>query len=270
MSLWRRFLRWMASLLGGGGPRALPPGPRPAPDPGGGAFVRELLGAAMTTADTDAWLDHLRADLPFPQPPFGATEPPKDTAEITTRLSALDAEIRAAVERGEGAALSTEAEPDWFVTLADHFLPLAAWYAGVGLTPAEPPANPLERLRDLVNDTMKIDLVRRHLQNALDSLKEPILRLTQKADGLARHNAGMQAAYFALLQVHFEAVLRVLAGGDGASVGFGFPEPGARVADLVPPPVGATSGVVARVLCPSVTVKLPHAAWSRGAHVRTR
>ena len=57
---------------------------------------------------------------------------------------------------------------------------------------------------------------------------------------------------------------------------FDFPPPGARVAELVPPPApgSATSGAVVRVVCPAVVVRLrkdgAERVLERGAHVRSR
>jgi hypothetical protein len=163
-----------------------------------------------------------------------------------------------------GADHDRDHEPDWFQTLADRLVPLAAWYAGVG-DDATSPEQP-ERLRDLTDRIRRIPGVNRALE-----------WLTEQIEALTRHNAGAHAAWFTLLKVHVEALLRPLVAEHGvAEVSFEFPAPGARIADLVPPPApgSATAGSVARVLCPAITIRLRDPSgervFQRGAHVRAR
>lgn len=236
------------------------------PEPGTRAFLRHPKDdLAVNDPRNDAWIAHLRAELPFPQPLYGAVEPPATAREVHEQMSALDAEIAEQVARAVERALPLgEFDPDWFLTLSDRFLPLAAWYAGVGLPSG---ANELpERLRDLTDRARRIPGINR----ALEWLAEQVQQLT-------RQNAGYQAAWFTLLKVHLEAMLRPLSPGiGGVEVSFDFPPPGARVADLAPPPApgGPTSGLVVRVLCPALTIRLRgdgrDVTLQRGAHVRGR
>ncbi len=217
--------------------------------------------APVSDPRADAWLAHLRATLPFPQPAYGAVELPATPREVQERMSALDAEIAAQIAH---ARFDTDGEPDWFLTLADRFTPLASWYAGVGVDAGAPELP--DRLRDLTDRARRIPGINRALEWLADQVEQ-----------LTRHNAGAQAAWFMLLKVHFEAMLRPLVGPDGSvEVTFDFPTPGARVADLVPPPApgSATSGNVARVLAPALILRLRRETgehvFHRGAHVRSR
>lgn len=261
MDLWRRIVVWLARVLGR--PRALDAGGSD-PAPGSQAFLRHPKDDAVSDPRADSWIANLRTELPFPQPLYGAAEPPANAKELHERLGALEAEIAAgvarAVEAGDGLT-AAELEPDWFLALADRFLPLASWYAGVGLASGAPELP--DRLRDLTDRARRIPGINR----ALEWLGEQVEQLT-------RHNAGYQAAWFTLLKVHFEALLRPIA--PEVEVSFDFPPPGARVAELVPPPApgSATSGAVVRVVCPAVVVRLrkdgEERVLERGAHVRSR
>jgi hypothetical protein len=234
----------------------------PLPEPGTRDFLRHANDdAAMSDPRADAWIAHLRATLPFPQPAYGAVELPATPREVQERMSALDVEVAAQVAQ---ATFNSEGEPDWFLTLADRFTPLASWYAGVGVDAGAPELP--DRLRELTDRARRIPGINRALEWLADQVEQ-----------LTRHNAGAQAAWFMLLKVHFEAMLKPLVGPEGSvEVSFEFPAPGARVADLVPPPApgSATSGSVARVLAPAVILKLrsgPHEhVLQRGAHVRSR
>ena len=101
----------------------------------------------MSDARADAWIAQLRAELPFPQPLFGTAEPPAHDSEFRERLEALQAEVAAGVARAAAAGDGDGDEPDWFLALADRLLPLASWYAGVGLASGAPELP--DRLRDL-------------------------------------------------------------------------------------------------------------------------
>jgi hypothetical protein len=261
MGFWRAFVAWIARLFRRD--RLLAQGAS-TPSPGTPTFLG--FGEDVTVNDprTDSWIANLRAELPFPQPLYGTAEPPANAKELYERLHALDAEVAAGVARAAetgGGLEPTAEEPDWFLALADRFLPLASWYVGVGLMAGAPEIP--ERLRDLTDRARRIPGVNR----ALEWIAEQIEQLT-------RQNAGYQAAYFMVLKVHFEALLRSIA--PEVEVSFDFPPPGARVAELVPPPApgSATSGTVARVLCPAVVVRLRkdgvERVLERGAHVRTR
>lgn len=263
--LWRSLVDALRRLFEGApAVPALPPGASD-PAPGTRDFLRHPADdGAVNDPRAEAWIAHLRAELPFPQPLYGTAEPPATARELHERLSALDAEIAAQVARAAEREAVDDPEPDWFLTLADRFLPLASWYAGVGLAAGAPEVP--DRLRDLTDRARRIPGINR----ALDWLAEQVEQLT-------RQNAGYQAAWFTLLKVHLEALLRPLVKDEGAvEVSFDFPAPGARVAELVPPPApgSATSGAVARVLCPALVVKLRgrerEATLQRGAHVRTR
>lgn len=246
-------------------PRALPAGVVD-PRPGTRAFLRHPRDEdAVTDPRDDAWITHLRTTLPFPQPVYGTADAPANARELHERMRLLDTELAVQVERARGLdALDDGADADWFLTLADRLLPLAAWYAGVGIDSGAPELP--ERLRDLTDRARRIPGINRALE-----------WLAEQVDQLSTQNAGSQAAWFTLLRVHFEALLRPLAGDDGAiDVGFEFPAPNARIAELVPPPApgSPTSGNVARVLCPGVTVRIARNGrehrWQRGAHVRGR
>lgn len=245
-------------------PRALPAGVRD-PAPGSRDFLRHPGDdAPVNDPRADAWLAHLRASLPFPQPVYGTAEPPATPREVHERMRALDDEVAAQIAAAASREAPFDGEPDWFQTLADRLVPLAAWYAGVG-DDASSPEQP-ERLRDLTDRVRRIPGVNRALE-----------WLTEQIEALTRHNAGAHAAWFTLLKVHVEALLRPLVKEPGsAEVTFEFPSAGARIADLVPPPApgSATAGSVGRVLCPSITIRLRDDAgeriYQRGAHVRTR
>ena len=269
-ALWSSLVDILRRWFGVRTTRALPAPAHALAEPGSAEFLDFLRGEAVVNDPrSDTWIAHLRAELPFPQPLYGAAEPPANVRELTERLTALDREIASQIEHALTDEVAGASEPDWFITLADRFLPLASWYAGVGLDSSAPELP--ERLRDLAERARRVPGINR----ALDWLVDQVELLT-------RQNASFQGAYFALLKVHFEALVRPLTKSpDGvAEVTFEFPSPGARVAELVPPPApgSATSGTVTRVLCPAVSVKLARAgedgvrelAWSRGAHVRGR
>lgn len=227
----------------------------------------------------DAWIQHLRSELPFPQPAFGAAEPPADLHELLDRFTQLDLSLREAVSRaatsreGDGGDASDESgvsrgsddEPDWFALVADRFLPLAAWYVGLGLVQAGPEVP--ERLRELADRARRVPVPGLH--RTLDWLRD-------KIDHLSSQNSNLQAAHVVLWKVHIESLLRPLAGDDpaGVEVSFDVPAHGARIAEMVPPPAAGspTSGTVARVLCPSITVRVgaQGPTYTRGAQVRAR
>lgn len=259
--LWRAILARFSRLRS---PRALGPGERD-PAPGSRDFLRHPGDdAPVNDPRADAWLAHLRASIPYPQPLYGSVEAPSSPREVHERMAALDAEVAAQIAAAAEREHRDELEPDWFQTLADRLVPLAAWYAGVG-DDAASPEQP-ERLRDLTDRIRRIPGVNRALE-----------WLTEQIEALTRNNAGARAAWFVLLKVHVEALLRPLVSeGGAAEVNFEFPAPGARIADLIPPPApgSATAGAVVRVLCPAITVRLRDAngerVFQRGAHVRAR
>lgn len=256
MARLRALLAWLARAL-----RRDRSAPNQLPAPPAARGLPAIGGGPVSDARADAWIAHLRAELPFPQPLYGTAEPPAHARELHERLAALEAEVAAGVARAAAAGDEPEAEPDWFITLADRFLPLASWYAGVGLASGAPELP--DRLRDLTDRARRIPGINR----ALEWLGDQVEQLT-------RQNAGSQAAWFTLLKVHFEALLRPLA--PEVEVAFDFPPPGARVAELVPPPApgSATSGAVVRVVCPAVLLRLRRdgveRVFARGAHVRAR
>ncbi len=260
--LWRRVLAALRRLLGARPSVPALPSPRDdLPAAGTTDFLGAVLwGGAVSDARTDAWLRQVRAELPFPQPRYGAAVAPSSARDLVDQMTALDAEVRAAASRAPRPAGGME--PDWFVLFADRFLPLAAWFAGVGMAEAVAPP---DWLRELAQRVRRVPGAGR----TLDWLDERIARLSE-------HNAGTLTAYFALLKLHLEASLDASQGAEGAEVLFDFPASGARIADLDPPPPpgSPTSGVVARVLCPAVTVRFPATengpavVLARGAHVR--
>jgi hypothetical protein len=218
----------------------------------------------MSPPSLDGWLKVLRAELPFPQPRFGAAEAPTSGEDFLERLTTVGEELRQAVGRAPPESPPEDPEPEWFLCLADRFVPLACWAAGVGLAD-DGGATPdlLRELKGLRKDFEKNlkGLVRGLPAGARGAPSDP------EPSPPRTQGAGLQAAYLTLLRVHLEASLAPLT----ATVTLEFPPVGARVADLVPPPApgSPTSGTVGRVLCPSVTVRLPGGGvFTRGAHVR--
>ena len=70
-------------------PRPLPAGVRD-PAPGSRDFLRHPGDDALVNDPrADAWLAHLRASLPFPQPVYGTAEPPSTPREVHERMRAL-------------------------------------------------------------------------------------------------------------------------------------------------------------------------------------
>lgn len=266
MSWWRRawaaVRRWFDRSYSER-PRALGAGERD-PAPGSEGFLRVAGDGSMTNdLRDDAWIQHLRAELPFPQPAFGSAEAPTDMRELLERFTQADLALRDAVERAAQSPPDDEVEPDWFGLVADRFLPLASWYVGLGLMHGGPEAP--DRLRELADRARRVPVPGLH--RTLDWLRE-------KIDALSSQNSNLQAAHVVLWKVHIESLLRPLAGDDpaGVEVTFDVPSHGARIAELVPPPAAGspTSGIVARVLCPSITVRYGTREWARGAQVRAR
>ncbi len=263
-ALWRSLRDALTRLFRSDRTRALPARASD-PLPGSRDFLRHPSDDTdVNDPRADAWLAHLRASIPFPQPLYGSVDAPSSPREVHERMAALDAEVASQIAAAAKREDRDELEPDWFQTLADRLVPLAAWYAGVG-DDAASPEQP-ERLRDLTDRIRRIPGVNRALE-----------WLTEQIEALTRNNAGARAAWFVLLKVHVEALLRpLLSEGGAAEVTFEFPAPGARIADLIPPPApgSATAGAVVRVLCPAITVRLRDGAgervFQRGDHVRAR
>ncbi|MBI5518299.1 MAG: hypothetical protein HY909_31295 [Deltaproteobacteria bacterium] len=231
--------------------------------PGSRSFLQGLY--AMSASQLDGWLRVLRAELPFPQPRFGAAEAPPSAEDFLERLGSAGEEVRQALGRAPPGEPTGDPEPEWFLCLADRLLPLACWGSGLGL-PDDGGAAPdlLRELKGLRKDFEK------NLKGLVRALPATGARSAPAAPEPApprTQGTGLQAAYLGLLKVHLEALLVPL----GATVTLEVPALGARVAELVPPPApgSPTSGVVGRVLCPSVSVRLPGGlVLSRGAHVR--
>lgn len=231
----------------------------PTPEPGTLDFVGlDAGGAAVSDLKLFGWLKHLHAEVPFPQPSYGRVEPPATPAELIERLTechrALDEAIALAVSRERPT--DVDVEPEWFVVLADQLVPLMCWYVGLGLPPTAV-AIP-QGLIDLVHRAKKLPMGFSHfldgrVGDSIEGFREQLER------SKSRH-AEMQAANLVIWQVQLEAMLRPLVDPEAGSVAvaFEFPPPGARIADLVPPPaVGSpTHGTVTRVLVPAVLVTL--------------
>jgi hypothetical protein len=231
----------------------------PAPEPGSLGFVGlDGGGAAVSDLKLFGWLKHLQTEVPYPQPSYGRVEPPATPAELVERLAdghrALEEAIALAVSRERPTDL--DIEPEWFVVLADQLVPLMCWYVGLGLPPSSV-AVP-QGLIDLVHRAKKLPMGFSHLfdgrvGDSIEGFREQLER------SKSRH-AEMQAANLVIWQVQLEALLRPLVDAErgSVSVGFEFPPPGARIADLVPPPAAGspTHGTVARVLVPAVLVNL--------------
>ena len=204
------------------------------------------------------WLKHLQAEVPFPQPSYGRVEPPATPADLIERLAeghrALEEAIALAATRERPS--DADIEPEWFVVLADQLVPLMCWYVGLGLPPTAV-AVP-QGLIDLVHRAKKLPMSLSHLfdgrvGDSIESFREQLER------SKSRH-AEMQAANLVIWQVQLEAMLRPLVERERGSVtvAFEFPPPGARIADLVPPPAAGspTHGTVTRVLVPALVLTL--------------
>ena len=231
----------------------------PSPEPGTLGFVGlDAGGAAVSDLKLFGWLKHLQAEVPYPQPAYGRVEAPSTPAELVERLTEGHRALKEAIALAASRERPSESdiEPEWFVVLADQLVPLMCWYVGLGLPPTAV-AIP-QGLIDLVHRAKKLPMNLSHLFDgrvgeSIDGFREQLER------SKSRH-AEMQAANLVLWQVQLEAVLRPLVDPERGSVSvtFEFPPPGARVADLVPPPAAGspTHGTVSRVLVPSVLVTL--------------
>lgn len=223
------------------------------------------------------WLKHLQAEVPYPQPAYGRVEPPSTPAELVERLTEAHRALDEAVSLAASRERPTEggAEPEWFVVLADQLVPLMCWYVGLGLPPTAV-AVP-QGLIDLVQRVKKLPL------NLLDGrVGDSVEGFREQLERSKSRHAEMQAANLVLWRVQLEALLRPLVERDRGSVAvtFDFPSPGARIADLVPPPAtgSPTHGTVSRVLVPALSVALraPLAGvcaddacqFSRGPHLQ--
>jgi hypothetical protein len=267
-------------------PFATPPLlPEPAPMaptalPGTLDFVGlDPIGDVMSDLKLFGWLKHLQAELPFPQPSYGRVEPPATPAELIERLAdghrALAEAIELAVSRERPS--DADIEPEWFVVLADQLVPLMCWYVGLGLPPTAV-AIP-QGLIDLVHRAKKLPMSLSHLFDG--RVGDSIENFREQLERSKSRHAEMQAANLVLWQVQLEAMLLPLVERErgSVSVAFDFPPPGARIADLVPPPApgSPTHGTVSRVLVPAlvVTLRSPRAGvaptdtvqFSRGPHL---
>jgi hypothetical protein len=244
---------------------------RPLPELVAGAsdFRNILEGASMNDLRNDAWIAHLRAELPFPQPLFGVAEPPASTRELLERLAAVDVELPPLLALPE----VVEGDPDWFVALAERHLPVAAWYAGMGLGPGAPEAP--DRFWEMVDRVRRIARLGEGIGQGVERIRERIEQLTTANARLSSQNASITTAYFALLKLHYESLLRPLSAVEGGvEVSFEFPAAGSRAAELSPPPApgSPTSGTVGRLLCPALIVRVrtteTERTYARGAHFR--
>ena len=250
----------------------------PLPEAGSLAFVGlDAGGDAVSDLKDFGWLKHLQAEVPYPQPSYGRAEPPSTPSELRDRLAechrALHEAVTLASSRERPA--DDDSEPEWFVVLADQLVPLMCWYVGLGLPPTAV-AIP-QGLIDLVQRVKKLplNLFEGRVGDSIENFREQLER------SKSRH-AEMQAANLAIWRVQLEAVLAPLVDRErgSVSVGFDFPPPGARIADLVPPPSpgSPTHGNVSRVLVPALSVTLmaplpgvtSSDPWqlSRGAHLQ--
>lgn len=262
MRWWRRLLRWLRVPSS----RAA----APALDDPRTEFQRALAEGGVNDLRNEAWIAHLRAELPFPQPPFGAAEPPSTARELMDRLAAVDVAVGELIAQSPSLDLD---EPDWFVALAERHLPVASWYAGLGLT-AAPPEAP-DRFWEMIDRVRRLARLGDNIGQGVERIRERIEQLTMANAKLSSQNVSIVSSYFALLKLHYEALLRPLSDREGGvEVSFEFPPPGARAAELSPPPApgSPTAGTVGRVLCPALVVRVqsPSGArvFSRGAHFR--
>lgn len=226
----------------------------------------------MNDLRNDAWITHLRSELPFPQPRYGAAEPPGSTKELLDRLTAVDLELED-ILRGDDPWSGDAAEPDWFIALCERHLPVASWYAGLGLAASTSVEIP-ERFWDFVDRARRIPRVGEGIGQGVERLRENVTTAFAK---LSSQNLSLTTSYFSILKLHYEALLRPLGEGDEAvEVSFDFPAPGSRAAELVPPPApgSPTHGAVGRVTCPAMIVRVRtiHGArtFARGAHFRSQ
>lgn len=266
---WRRVLRWVAERLGRSPPE------RPAlPARESLSIYREVLdGSAMNDLRNDAWIAHLRAELPFPQPLYGAAEPPASSKDLLDRLAAVDVEVTEALAREGATRIPEGADPDWFVAITERHLPVASWFAGLGLGPGAPEVP--DRFWEIVDRVRRLARLGEGIGQAVERIRERVEQLTTANAKLSSQNVNLTTSYFALLKLHYEALLRPLAEGGGeVEVSFEFPLPGSRCAELSPPPApgSPTNGTVGRVLCPAVIVRVRtidgERVFSHGAHVR--
>ncbi|MEZ4389947.1 MAG: hypothetical protein R3A48_02535 [Polyangiales bacterium] len=236
---WRRVLRWLRGALRGVGAS-----PRAPLEPGRTEFQSALGGGDVNDLRNEAWIAHLRAELPFPQPQFGAAEPPASAKELMDLLAAADVEVGELIARpveDEGE------EPGWFVALAERHLPVAAWYAGVGLTGPAPEAP--DRFWELIDRVRRLARLGDNIGQGVERIRERIELLTTANARLSSQNASIVSSYFALLKLHYESILRPLSdAADGVLVEFEFPAPGSRAAELspLPAPGSPTAGTVGR------------------------
>lgn len=264
---WRRALRWLRARVGRSAHE------RPALDaPAIGDPYREILdGSAMNDLRNDAWIAHLRAELPFPQPLYGAVEPPGSSRELIERLAAVDLEVSEALAR-PADPVTEEVDPAWFVALAERHLPVASWFVGLGLGPGAPEAP--DRFWEIVDRVRRLARLGEGIGQAVERIRERVEQLTTANAKLSSQNVSVTTSYFALLKLHYEALLRPL--GEGVDVSFDFPAPGSRAAELSPPPApgSPTSGTVGRVLCPALIVRVRttdgERTFARGAHFRAQ
>ena len=232
----------------------------------------------MSDPTLHAWLRLLQAESPFPTSSFGAIEPPASADDLAERLATAFRNVATSVAMETSRAdVAMPGDPEWFVALADHLLPLLSWSVGLGMGSAA--ADGPKRF-NLVDRAKRLQQSLSHLaegrvNEGVEGLRDP----TEHGD--SRH-AMLQHVAMLHWRVQFETMLRPLV--DGARgevrVSFELPAAGIRIADLSPPPLpgSPTHGVVVRVLVPAVRVAL-HAArrgvtsedsveLSRGAVVR--
>lgn len=260
--LWRRLLRWFRAKRR----RSISLDPAP----GRTEFQSALEGHDVNDLRNESWIAHLRAELPFPQPQFGAAEPPASAKELMDLLAAADIEIGELLQRPDEP---DPAEPGWFIALSERHLPVAAWYAGLGLSGPAPEAP--DRFWELIDRVRRLARLGDNIGQGVERIRERIELLTTANAKLSSQNASIVSSYFALLKLHYEALLRPLSELDGGvEVSFDFPAPGSRAAELTPLPApgSPTAGTVGRVLCPALLIRVRSSegerSYARGAHFR--
>ncbi len=221
------------------------------------------------------WIRQLHAEVPFAATVYGSAEPPANAADLAERLAAayrtLDETVALAAVSPSSPSLG---DPEWFVALADHLLPLLCWSVGLGAGTAA---------HDAPKRVTLVDRAKR-LQQSLSHLTEgragdPADAARDTPEPFDGRSVMLQHAAMLGWRAQLAATLHPLVDpAHGAvRVSFELPTPGMRVADLAPPPVAGspTHGTIARVLVPAVRVRLDRprsgadaVEFTRGAVVR--
>ena len=88
----------------------------------------------MSDPTLHAWLRLLQAESPFPTSSFGAIEPPASADDLAERLATAFRNVATSVAMETSRAdVAMPGDPEWFVALADHLLPLLSWSVGLGM-----------------------------------------------------------------------------------------------------------------------------------------